>query len=156
MSYGVRHTGSAKQPTRNRSSEPANVPLSKPGETNGPSDHSVTSAAVTTNSLVTVLCKKKAPLCGRERQSIVRVCLGSWGEGKQNPDSAVMASVQTEPQCSMARTSRYCVTLRNTVGCSVTLFLTTGHSTLLPSWNLCQQNSHFFSSTTDQICDGYS
>lgn len=111
MSYGVRHTGSSKQSTRNRSSDLANVPLSKPGETNGFSDHSVTSAAVTTHSLVTALCEKKAPLCGREKQSIVRVCLGSWRGGKQNPDRAVMAPVQTEPQCSMARTSRYCVTL---------------------------------------------
>lgn len=65
------------------SSGPANVPLSKPGETNGPGDCSVTSAAVTSRTLVTALCKKKAPLCGRKKQRIVRVCLGSCrGEEK--------------------------------------------------------------------------
>lgn len=70
------------------------------------------------------------------RWSIVRVCLGGeLARGKQNPDSAVMAPVQTEPQCSMCKNkSLLCRTLRNTVGCGVTLSVTTGHSTRLPSW----------------------
>lgn len=61
----------------------ASVPLSKPGEMSGLGDRNVTSAAVTLRTLVTALCEKKAPLCGRERPSIDRVCLGSWrGEAK--------------------------------------------------------------------------
>lgn len=75
VSYGVRHAGCSEQLKRS-SSDPANVPLSKPGETNGFSGCRVTSAAVTSRTLVTALCEKKAPLCGRERQSIV----GLFGE----------------------------------------------------------------------------
>lgn len=67
------------------SSGPANVSLSKPGQARriACNDRSVTSDAVTLRTLVTLLCKKKAPLCGGEEQSIVGVCLGSWrGEAK--------------------------------------------------------------------------
>lgn len=120
--------------------DPASVPLSKPGEASGLSDRSITSAAVTLRTLVTALCEKKAPLCGRERPSIVRVCLGSWrGEAKSwqrsygtSPNRATMFNGKNK--------SLLCHTLRNTVGCSVTLSLTTGHSALLPSRNLCQLN----------------
>lgn len=103
-----------------------------------PADRSVTSAAVTSRSLVTALCEKKAPLCGREQPSIVRVCLGSWrGEAKSwqhsygtSPSRATMFNGKNK--------SLLCHALRNTVSCSVTLSEETGHSTLLPSWNLCQ------------------
>lgn len=54
-----------------------------------------------------------------------------WGAGvgKQNPDSRVVAPGQAQSHCSMARTSRYCVTRRNTAasGASgVTLLVTAG------------------------------
>lgn len=108
MSYGVRHTACSEQLKRS-SSDPANVPLSKPGETNGFGDCRVTSAAVTLRTLETALCARRRRHYVAERQSIVGF---AWAaEGKQNPDSTVMAAVQTEPQCSLARTSRYCVTL---------------------------------------------
>lgn len=64
MSYGIRHTGSSEQ-LKNSGSHFANVPLSKLGDTNRFSDCRVTSAAVTLRTLVTALCEKKAPLCGR-------------------------------------------------------------------------------------------
>lgn len=116
------------------SSDPANVPLSKPGKSNGLSDRSVTSAAVTLPTLVTALCEKKAPLCGWARQSVVRVCLGSWrGEAKSWQHS--YGSSPNRPTMSNGQNKTLLYdTLGSTVGCSVT----TGHSTLLPSWNLCQ------------------
>lgn len=96
-------------------SESANVPLSKPGETKGPCDRSVTSAAVTLRTLVTALCEKKAPLCGGEGQSIVRVCLGSWrGEAKSwqcsygtspNPDHNVQWQEQV---VIVSHSEKYC------------------------------------------------
>lgn len=117
------------------SSDPANVPLSKPGKSNGLRDRSVTSAAVTLRSLVTALCEKKAPLCGWARQSVVRVCLGSWrGEAKSWQHS--YGSSPNRPTMSNGKNKTVLYhTLGNAVGCSVT----TGHSTLLPSWNLCQR-----------------
>lgn len=49
---------------------------------------------------------------GREESGFV------WGaaEEKPDPDSAVMASFQTESQNSMAKRRHYCVSLRNIVG----------------------------------------
>lgn len=119
------------------SSDPANVPLSKPGKSYGLGDRSVTSAAVTLRTLVTALCEKKAPLCGRARQSVVRVCLGSWrGEAKSWQHS--YGSSPNTPTMSNGKNKTLLYhTPGSTVGCSVT----TGHSTLLPSWNLRQHRS---------------
>lgn len=71
MSYGITHTGSSEI------SSSASVPVSKPSETKGLSDWSVTSAAVTLGTTASALYKEKAPLCGGERKRGVRVCLGS-------------------------------------------------------------------------------
>ncbi len=117
-------------------SDPASVPPSRPGETNSLSDRSVTSAAVTLSTLATALCEKKAPLCGGERQSIVRVCLGSWwGEAKSwqcsygiSPNRATMFSGKNETLLCHTHT--------------VTLSVTGGHSTPMPSCNLSQLFLH--------------
>ncbi|KAI9532215.1 hypothetical protein NQZ68_034422 [Dissostichus eleginoides] len=109
-------------------SGPANVSLSKPGQARRMvcNDRSVTSDAVTLRTLVTLLCKKKAPLCGGEEQSIVGVCLGSWrGEAKfslssygkspnshnvQGQEQVVIVSHSekySELQCDIVRDTRY-------------------------------------------------
>lgn len=82
--------------------------------------------------LVTALCARRRRHYVADRQSIVGVL------EERNPDSTVMAAVQTEPQCSLAKNkSLLCHALRKRVGCCVTLSVTTGHWTPLPSWNLC-------------------
>ncbi len=132
----------------------ASVPLSKPGEMSGLGDRNVTSAAVTLRTLVTALCEKKAPLCGRERPSIDRVCLGSWrGEAKSwqrsygtSPNRATMFNGKNK--------SLLCHTLRNTVGVQCDIvpnnrsFNTASFTKPLPA-----QRSCFFSSSTDQMQD---
>lgn len=68
-------------------------------------------AAVTPHSLGTALCEEEGAIMRWRAAEYSRSLLGELVKGgKQSPDSAVMAPVQTEPQCSMARTSRYCVT----------------------------------------------
>lgn len=67
----VSDTQAAPSKLKRSSSDPANVLLSKPGETNGFGDCGVTSAAVTSRTLETALCARRRRHYVAERQSIV-------------------------------------------------------------------------------------
>lgn len=139
MNYGVTHVAAVSTRWGISNSGPASVPLSKPGNTDGLSDWSVTSAVVAVRSLVGALCEKKAPLCGGVRRSAARICLGNWwGETKSWQCSSGTRPNRAAPFNGSNKTL-LCHTLRNTVGSSVT----TGHLTPLPLWNRCQHWSLF-------------
>lgn len=140
-------------------SDPANVPLSKPSEMNGLSDRRVTSAAVTSCTLVTALCEKKAPLCGRERQSIVQSLFGELAKGSKILTvqlwhrSKQGHNVQWQEQVVIvSHSEKYCG-LQCDIVHNNRSFNTTSFLKPLPA-----KCSHFFffSSSTDQMKDDYS
>lgn len=126
-------------------SDSANVPLSKPGETSGPGDCRITSAAVTSCTLVTALCEKKAPLCGRGRQSIVWSLFGELARGSKVLtvqlwlQSKQSHNVQWQEQVVIvSHAEKYCGLLCDIVP-KKRSFNTTSFLKPLPVWQ-----SHFF------------
>lgn len=84
--------------------------------------------------------------------SIVGVCLESWRGEAEFWQSSYGISPNRATLFNGKNKSLLCHTLRNTVGCTVTLSPRTGHSTPLPSWNLGQLIIlTFVSSSTDHI-----
>lgn len=93
-------------------SVPANVPLSKPGETNGLRDRITTSAAVTLSYSVDCIVREEGAIMW---ERIVRVCLGSWQTGSQTltalpwHESRASHNVQWQEQVVIvSQSEKYC------------------------------------------------